>query len=60
MRLVMLLRLMPMVERLCSMAAGLACHIAGIDEATIRKSLGDFPGVEHRLEKVCKVNWLES
>ena len=27
-----------------SLAAGLACHIAGIDEATIRKSLGDFPG----------------
>lgn len=42
-----------------SLAAGLACHIAGIDEATIRKSLGDFPGVEHRLEKVCKVNGVQ-
>ncbi len=42
-----------------SLAAGLASHIAGIDEATIRKSLGDFPGVEHRLEKVCKVNGVQ-
>ena len=42
-----------------SLAAGLACHIAGIDEAAIRKSLGDFPGVEHRLEKVCKVNGVQ-
>lgn len=38
-----------------SLAAGLASNIAGIQKEIIRKSLGDFPGVEHRLEKVCKV-----
>ena len=39
-----------------SMAAGLACHIMGIDTNIIKEGLGDFPGVEHRLEKVTKVN----
>lgn len=38
-----------------SLAAGLATNIAGIRKDIIRKSLSDFPGVEHRLEKVCKV-----
>jgi UDP-N-acetylmuramoylalanine--D-glutamate ligase len=38
-----------------SLAAGLATNIAGIKKDIIRKSLGDFQGVEHRLEKVCKV-----
>ncbi len=38
-----------------SLAAGLATNIAGIKKEVIRKSLSDFPGVEHRLEKVCKV-----
>jgi len=38
-----------------SLAAGLASNIAGIKKEIIRKSLSDFPGVEHRLEKVCKV-----
>lgn len=33
-----------------SLAAGLAASIAGIDESVIRESLGNFPGVEHRLE----------
>ena len=37
-----------------SLAAGLACHIAGIDKDIIHKGLSDFPGVEHRLEKVGK------
>ena len=37
-----------------SLAAGLACNIAGIDKETIHKGLSDFPGVEHRLEKVGK------
>jgi len=37
------------------LAAGLASNIAGIKKEIIRKSLSDFPGVEHRLEKVCKV-----
>src|SRR5574344_818943 len=38
-----------------SLAAGLATNIAGIKKDVIRKSLGNFQGVEHRLEKVCKV-----
>ncbi len=38
-----------------SLAAGLATNIAGIKKEVIRKSLSDFPGVEHRLEKVCDV-----
>ena len=38
-----------------SLAAGLAANIAGIKNEDIRRSLGDFPGVEHRLEKVCDV-----
>ena len=38
-----------------SLAAGLAANIAGIKKENIRKSLSDFPGVEHRLEKVCDV-----
>ena len=35
-----------------SLAAALACSIAGIDKETLHKGLSDFPGVEHRLEKV--------
>ena len=35
-----------------SMAAALAALSAGVDEATIRAGLADFPGVPHRLEKV--------
>ena len=42
-----------------SLAAGLAANIAGIKGDVIRKGLGDFPGVEHRLEKVCKVNGVQ-
>ena len=38
-----------------SLAAGLASNIAGIQKEYIRKSLSDFPGVEHRLEKVTTV-----
>ena len=38
-----------------SLAAGLASNISGIKKESIRKSLSDFPGVEHRLEKVSKV-----
>ena len=36
------------------LAAALACNIAGIDKETLHKGLSDFPGVEHRLEKVGK------
>ena len=39
-----------------SLAAGLACHIAGIDKEPLHKGLSDFPGVEHRLEKVGQFN----
>lgn len=38
-----------------SLAAGIASNISGIKKEDIRKSLSNFPGVEHRLEKVCKV-----
>ena len=39
-----------------SLAAGIASNISGIKKEVIRQSLGDFPGVEHRLEKVAKMN----
>ena len=42
-----------------SLAAGIASNIAGIRKEVIRKSLSDFPGVEHRLEKVCKVRGVQ-
>ena len=42
-----------------SLAAGIATNIAGIRKEVIRKSLSDFPGVEHRLEKVTKVAGVE-
>ena len=42
-----------------SLAAGIATDIAGIRKEVIRKSLSDFPGVEHRLEKVTKVAGVE-
>ncbi|MBO1364297.1 UDP-N-acetylmuramoyl-L-alanine--D-glutamate ligase [Prevotella sp. A2931] len=42
-----------------SLAAGIATNIAGIRKDVIRKSLSDFPGVEHRLEKVCKVGGVQ-
>ena len=38
-----------------SLAAGIASNIAGIKKENIRKSLSDFPGVEHRLERVATV-----
>ncbi|MBQ8467289.1 MAG: UDP-N-acetylmuramoyl-L-alanine--D-glutamate ligase [Prevotella sp.] len=38
-----------------SLAAGIAGNIAGIKKDIIRKSLSDFPGVEHRLERVATV-----
>ena len=42
-----------------SLAAGIAADIAGIPHEVIRKGLGDFPGVEHRLEKVCRVDGVQ-
>ncbi|MCB9017941.1 MAG: UDP-N-acetylmuramoyl-L-alanine--D-glutamate ligase [Paludibacteraceae bacterium] len=38
-----------------SMAAGITACIADINKSTIRESLSDFRGVEHRLEPVAKV-----
>lgn len=42
-----------------SLAAGIATNIAGIKKDIIRQSLGNFPGVEHRLEKVCTVRGVQ-
>ncbi len=42
-----------------SLAAGIASNISGIKKEIIRKSLSDFPGVEHRLEKVCKIGGVQ-
>ena len=42
-----------------SMAAGISANVAGIQKETIREALGTFAGVEHRLEKVAKVNGVE-
>ncbi len=42
-----------------SLAAGIATDIAGIRNEVIRRSLGDFPGVEHRLEKVAVVRGVQ-
>lgn len=42
-----------------SMAAGISANIAGIKKECIKEALMDFKGVEHRLEKVCKVKGVE-
>ena len=42
-----------------SLAAGIASNVAGIKKDFIRKSLSDFPGVEHRLERVTRVAGVE-
>ena len=42
-----------------SMAAGISANVAGIRKETIREALKSFAGVEHRLEKVAKVNGVE-
>ncbi|MCI6160356.1 MAG: UDP-N-acetylmuramoyl-L-alanine--D-glutamate ligase [Prevotella sp.] len=42
-----------------SLAAGIASGVAGIRKEIIRKSLSDFPGVEHRLEKVTTVGGVQ-
>ena len=34
-----------------SLAAGITAKLAGVSNEDLRKSLSDFPGVEHRLEK---------
>lgn len=42
-----------------SMAAGISANVAGIRNETIRAALGNFAGVEHRLEKVARINNVE-
>ncbi|MBO7471280.1 MAG: UDP-N-acetylmuramoyl-L-alanine--D-glutamate ligase [Bacteroidaceae bacterium] len=42
-----------------SLAAGIAAHISGIDDETLRQSLSDFEGVEHRLQKVARVGGVQ-
>ena len=42
-----------------SMAAGISANVAGIRKETIREALSTFAGVEHRLERVAKVNGVE-
>lgn len=42
-----------------SMAAGISANVAGIHKETIREALKSFSGVEHRLEKVAKINGVE-
>ncbi|MEA1876983.1 MAG: UDP-N-acetylmuramoyl-L-alanine--D-glutamate ligase [Bacteroidota bacterium] len=42
-----------------SMAAGIAARVLDIRKETIRESLLDFQGVEHRLEPVIKVHGIE-
>lgn len=42
-----------------SLAAGIASRVSGIRKEDIRKSLSDFPGVEHRLEKVTTVGGVQ-
>lgn len=42
-----------------SMAAGISANLAGIRKECIREALRDFEGVEHRLEKVCRVRGVD-
>ena len=42
-----------------SLAAGITADLTGITNETIRKSLSDFEGVEHRLEKVARVHGVQ-
>lgn len=42
-----------------SMAAGISANIAGIKDETIKKALQTFQGVEHRLERVARINGVD-
>lgn len=42
-----------------SLAAGITAKLAGVSNDDLRKSLSDFPGVEHRLEKVARVRGVQ-
>ena len=45
-----------------SLAAGIAADLSGVDSDSLRRSLSDFQGIEHRLEFVCRdergVTWI--
>jgi UDP-N-acetylmuramoylalanine--D-glutamate ligase len=42
-----------------TLAAGIAAHLLDIHNDDIRRSLSDFKGVEHRLEKIARVRGVE-
>ena len=42
-----------------SLAAGIAARISGIGDQTLKQSLSDFEGVEHRLQKVARVGGVQ-
>jgi len=42
-----------------SLAAGIASNVAGIKKEVIRQSLSNFPGVEHRMERVTTVRGVQ-
>lgn len=42
-----------------SLAAGIAADLSGISNDAIREGLSTFEGVEHRLERVCRVRGVE-
>lgn len=42
-----------------SLAAGIAAHLSGISDESLKHSLSDFEGVEHRLEKVARVGGVQ-
>ncbi len=42
-----------------SLAAGIAANIAGVSSEKLKESLSNFAGVEHRLEKVCRVHGID-
>ncbi|MDH6355717.1 UDP-N-acetylmuramoylalanine--D-glutamate ligase [Dysgonomonas sp. PH5-45] len=42
-----------------SLASGIAAKLLDISDEKLRQSLGDFQGVEHRLEKVAKVRGVQ-
>ncbi|MBQ0048679.1 MAG: UDP-N-acetylmuramoyl-L-alanine--D-glutamate ligase [Bacteroidales bacterium] len=42
-----------------SLAAGIAAHLSGISDETLRRCLSNFEGVEHRLEKVARIGGVQ-
>lgn len=42
-----------------SLAAGIAAHLSGISDESLKHSLSDFEGVEHRLEKAARVGGVQ-